>query len=142
MSNSASSFTGVSSGYTAGTPVPADSPIRDNIADAVRRVRETTPLAQSFTNFVTINLVANAQLAAGGTAAMSFLPDDVIETAKIAGANYINVGTLLRSIRTHCPKSPSDSTTWTSRGCSTRGPPASAAPVPPFFRPSRPLPRP
>ena len=94
MSNSASSFTGVSSGYTAGTPVPADSPIRDNIADAVRRVRETTPLAQSFTNFVTINLVANAQLAAGGTAAMSFLPDDVIETAKIAGANYINVGTL------------------------------------------------
>ena len=58
MSNSASSFTGVSSGYTAGTPVPADSPIRDNIADAVRRVRETTPLAQSFTNFVTINLVA------------------------------------------------------------------------------------
>ena len=95
MSNSASSFTGVSSGYTAGTPVPADSPIRDNIADAVRRVRETTPLAQSFTNFVTINLVANAQLAAGGTAAMSFLPDDVIETAKIAGANYINVGTLL-----------------------------------------------
>ena len=50
MSNSASSFTGVSSGYTAGTPVPADSPIRDNIADAVRRVRETTPLAQSFTN--------------------------------------------------------------------------------------------
>ncbi len=95
MSNSASSFTGVSSGCTAGTPVPADSPIRDNIADAVRRVRETTPLAQSFTNFVTINLVANAQLAAGGTAAMSFLPDDVIETAKIAGANYINVGTLL-----------------------------------------------
>ena len=95
MSNSASSFTGVSSGYTAGTPVPADSPIRDNIADAVRRVRETTPLAQSFTNFVTINLVANAQLAAGGTAAMSFLPDDVIETAKIAGANFINVGTLL-----------------------------------------------
>lgn len=95
MSNSASSFAGMSSGCTAGTPVPADSPIRDNIADAVRRVRETTPLAQSFTNFVTINLVANAQLAAGGTTAMSFLPDDVIETAKIAGTNYINVGTLL-----------------------------------------------
>lgn len=104
MSNSASSFTGVSSGYTAGTPVPADSPIRDNIADAVRRVRETTPLAQSFTNFVTINLVANAQLAAGGTAAMSFLPDDVIETAKIAGANYINVGTLLLSYKDALPE--------------------------------------
>ena len=26
---------------------------------------------------------------------MSFLPDDVIDTAEIAGSNYINVGTLL-----------------------------------------------
>ena len=55
-------------------------------------MHEQTPLAQSFTNFVTINLVANAQLAAGGTAAMSYLPDDVIATAEIAGSNYINVG--------------------------------------------------
>ncbi|MBT1174791.1 hydroxyethylthiazole kinase [Bifidobacterium sp. LC6] len=79
------------------TTHPSDDlePLREAIAQAVRDVKEKTPLAQSFTNFVTINLVANAQLAAGGTAAMSFLPDDVIETAKIAGANYINVGTLL-----------------------------------------------
>ncbi|WP_042996249.1 hydroxyethylthiazole kinase, partial [Bifidobacterium bifidum] len=70
-------------------------PLREQIADAVRTVRETTPLAQSFTNFVTINLVANAQLAAGGAAAMSFLPDDIIDTATISGADYINVGTLL-----------------------------------------------
>lgn len=69
--------------------------LRAQIAQAVRDVRATTPLAQSFTNFVTINLVANAQLAAGGTAAMSFLPDDVIDTAAISGADYINVGTLL-----------------------------------------------
>ena len=60
--------------------------LREQIADAVRTVRETTPLAQSFTNFVTINLVANAQLAAGGAAAMSFLPDDIIDTATISGA--------------------------------------------------------
>ena len=69
--------------------------LHEQIADAVRTVRETTPLAQSFTNFVTINLVANAQLAAGGAAAMSFLPDDIIDTATISGADYINVGTLL-----------------------------------------------
>ncbi|WP_300767158.1 hydroxyethylthiazole kinase [uncultured Bifidobacterium sp.] len=62
---------------------------------AVSAVRESTPLAQSFTNFVTINLVANAQLAAGGTAAMSYLPDDIIDTARVAKASYINVGTLL-----------------------------------------------
>ena len=60
--------------------------LHEQIADAVRTVRETTPLAQSFTNFVTINLVANAQLAAGGAAAMSFLPDDIIDTATISGA--------------------------------------------------------
>ena len=35
--------------------------LHEQIADAVRTVRETTPLAQSFTNFVTINLVANAR---------------------------------------------------------------------------------
>ena len=69
--------------------------LRERIAQAVNDVREQTPLAQSFTNFVTINLVANAQLAAGGTAAMSFLPDDIIDTAEIAGSNYINMGTLL-----------------------------------------------
>ncbi|KFI53951.1 hydroxyethylthiazole kinase [Bifidobacterium biavatii] len=69
--------------------------LRARIAQAVRDVKAQTPLAQSFTNFVTINLVANAQLAAGGTAAMSFLPDDVVNTAWISGADYINVGTLL-----------------------------------------------
>lgn len=69
--------------------------VREHIRHAVEQVKATTPLAQSFTNFVTINLVANAQLAAGGTAAMSFLPDDVIDTAPISGADYINVGTLL-----------------------------------------------
>lgn len=78
--------------------------LREQIAQAVNDVRETTPLAQSFTNFVTMNLVANAQLAAGGTAAMSFLPDDVIDTAEIAGSNYINVGTLLPFFKDALPE--------------------------------------
>ncbi len=78
--------------------------LREQIAKAVNDVREQTPLAQSFTNFVTINLVANAQLAAGGTAAMSFLPDDVIDTAQIAGSNYINVGTLLPFFKDALPE--------------------------------------
>ena len=78
--------------------------LREQIVQAVNKVRETTPLAQSFTNFVTMNLVANAQLAAGGTAAMSFLPDDVIDTAEIAGSNYINVGTLLPFFKDALPE--------------------------------------
>ena len=87
------------------TSVPATDPIRTKIRQAVIDVREQTPLAQSFTNFVTINLVANAQLAAGGTAAMSYLPDDVIATAEIAGSNYINVGTLLPFFKDALPES-------------------------------------
>ncbi|KOA48970.1 hydroxyethylthiazole kinase [Bifidobacterium animalis subsp. animalis MCC 0483] len=75
--------------------VAPDDPIRERIRQAAQDVREQTPLAQSFTNFVTINLVANAQLAAGGTAAMSFLPNDVTSLASSCGATYINVGTLL-----------------------------------------------
>ena len=78
--------------------------LRAAIKQAVMDVREQTPLAQSFTNFVTINLVANAQLAAGGTAAMSYLPDDVIATAEIAGSNYINVGTLLPFFKDTLPE--------------------------------------
>ena len=81
--------------HTEATPLADDDRQRELIAQAVDNVRDTTPLAQSFTNFVTINLVANAQLAAGGTAAMSYLPDDIIDTAAIAKATYINVGTLL-----------------------------------------------
>ena len=73
--------------------------LREQIAQAVNDVRETTPLAQSFTNFVTMNLVAN-----GGTTAMSFLPDDVIDTAEIAGSNYINVGTLLPFFKDALPE--------------------------------------
>ncbi|MFR0591601.1 hydroxyethylthiazole kinase [Bifidobacterium thermophilum] len=81
--------------HTEAAPLADDDHQRELIAQAVDKVRDTTPLAQSFTNFVTINLVANAQLAAGGTAAMSYLPDDIIDTAAIAKATYINVGTLL-----------------------------------------------
>lgn len=125
-----------------GLRFPADSPIRDNIADAVRGVRETTPLAQSFTNFVTINLVANAQLAAGGTAAMSFLPDDVIETAKIAGANYINVGTLLPFYKDALPEIAQRLNYLDKPWVLDPVAAGIGRTVPPFFRPSRPLPRP
>ena len=98
-SSNASSTTSASSATvpsaTRPGDLPDDHPLRARIAEAVHAVRDTTPLAQSFTNFVTINLVANAQLAAGGTAAMSYLPDDVLDIAAICGATYINVGTLL-----------------------------------------------
>jgi len=52
-------------------------------------------MAPSITNSVTINFVANAQLAVGGSAAMVYLPDEGEFVAQVGGATYINVGTLL-----------------------------------------------
>lgn len=69
--------------------------IEHKIAEAVDLVRASKPLAPSITNSVTINFVANAQLAVGGTAAMVYLSDEGVTMAKVGGAMYINVGTLL-----------------------------------------------
>ena len=67
--------------------------LKENIARAVRDARERAPLAPSITNTVTMNFVANAQLAVGGSAAMVFLPDEGERAAEIGGAMYINLGT-------------------------------------------------
>lgn len=69
--------------------------IQKQIIEAVETVRRTNPMAGSITNTVTINFVANAQLAVGGSAAMVYLPDEGEFLAKAGGATYINVGTLL-----------------------------------------------
>ena len=44
--------------------------LRKKIRQAVEAARKECPLVPSITNTVTINLVANAQLACGGSAAM------------------------------------------------------------------------
>lgn len=69
--------------------------IQNRIIQAVEAVKRTNPMAGSITNSVTINFVANAQLAVGGSAAMVYLPDEGEFLAKAGGATYINVGTLL-----------------------------------------------
>ena len=67
--------------------------LKNKIREASEKVRATNPLAPSITNTVTINFVANAQLAVGGSAAMFYLPDEGETGAKIGGAFYINAGT-------------------------------------------------
>lgn len=69
--------------------------LRQEMIRAVQQVKQINPLAGSITNSVTINLVANAQLAAGGSAAMVYLPDEGEFLAGDGQATYINVGTLL-----------------------------------------------
>lgn len=69
--------------------------IKEKIKEAVQLVRENNPMAGSVTNSVTINLVANAQLAVGGSAAMVYLPDEGEFLAQAGDAVYLNMGTLL-----------------------------------------------
>jgi hydroxyethylthiazole kinase len=69
--------------------------LRADVARAVEQLRVQVPLAQSLTNSVTVNFVANAQLAIGATAAMVYLADEAETLIGIAGATYINLGTLL-----------------------------------------------
>lgn len=69
--------------------------LQQQMRDAAREVRATNPMAGSITNTVTINFVANAQIAVGGSAAMVYLPDEGEFLADAGNATYINVGTLL-----------------------------------------------
>nr|WP_321403467.1 hydroxyethylthiazole kinase [uncultured Desulfobacter sp.] len=68
--------------------------LQAEIIHAVETVRQTNPMAGSVTNTVTINFVANAQLAVGGSAAMVYMPDEAQFLAQAGGAAYINVGTI------------------------------------------------
>lgn len=69
--------------------------IQKQIMGAVETVRLTNPMVGSVTNAVSVNFVANAQLAIGGSAAMVYLPEECELLGSIGEAFYINVGTLL-----------------------------------------------
>lgn len=69
--------------------------IQEKIVKAVNDVRKNNPMAPSITNSITINFVANAQIAVGGSAAMVYLPDEAEVLAKLGGAFYINMGGIL-----------------------------------------------
>ncbi len=68
--------------------------IQNQMIQVVKNVKKMNPMAGSITNTVTINFVANAQIAVGGAAAMVYLPDEGEFLAKAGDATYINVGTL------------------------------------------------
>ena len=69
--------------------------LRASIAEALDAVRRENPLAGSVTNGVTMDFVANAQIAVGGSAAMVYLPDEAETLVAAGGALYINMGTLM-----------------------------------------------
>jgi hydroxyethylthiazole kinase len=80
------------------------SSLRQRIAAAVQAAREKNPLVPSITNNVTINLVANAQLAVGGSAAMTYLADEARALGSLGGAFYINMGTILPNYAQSIPE--------------------------------------
>ena len=49
--------------------------IKSQVIEAVKKVKSSNPMAGSITNSVTINFVANAQLAVGGCASIVYLSD-------------------------------------------------------------------
>ena len=77
---------------------------RERIKLAAGRVRQEHPLAPSITNAVTMEFVANAQLAVGGSAAMVYLADEGEAMAEAAGAMYLNMGTILPLYETSMPR--------------------------------------
>ena len=66
--------------------------LKSSIIEAVEKVRTENPLAGSVTNGVTMDFVANAQLAVGGSAAMVYLPDEGECLVAAGGAAYLNMG--------------------------------------------------
>lgn len=66
----------------------------DKIAEVMKRVRESTPLVQCITNYVTVNDVANILICFGASPAMVEVRGEVEEFAAAISALYINLGTL------------------------------------------------
>ncbi|MCI2242360.1 hydroxyethylthiazole kinase [Adlercreutzia faecimuris] len=77
--------------------------LRSRVARAVDDVRASAPLAPAITNAITMDFVANAQLAVGGSAAMVYLPEEAVALAQAGGAFYVNMGALLPTHRESIP---------------------------------------
>lgn len=64
------------------------------LGNCMENVKKKAPLVHNITNYVTVNDVANALLACGGSPIMSDEPEDVSDITSICGGLNINIGTL------------------------------------------------
>lgn len=64
------------------------------ISQNSEQVRRRSPLVHNITNYVAMNLTANALLAAGASPVMAHAAEEVEDMAGIASALVINIGTL------------------------------------------------
>ena len=66
----------------------------EEIASAVRQIRERAPVVHSITNYVVMNSTANALLALGASPVMAHAEEEMEEMVAIASALVLNIGTL------------------------------------------------
>jgi len=66
----------------------------EHICQNLESVRRKAPLVHSITNYVAMNLTANALLAVGASPVMAHAPEEVEDMVGIASALVINIGTL------------------------------------------------
>ncbi|MFT6063405.1 MAG: hydroxyethylthiazole kinase, partial [Paracoccaceae bacterium] len=65
-----------------------------DLGSHLAQMRATAPLVQNITNFVSMNVMANALLAAGASPAMVHAREEAADFAGIAQALNVNIGTL------------------------------------------------
>lgn len=66
----------------------------EELSEALRKLREISPLVHNITNYVVMNSTANALLAIGASPAMAHAVDEVEEMTAISHALVVNIGTL------------------------------------------------
>ncbi|UDL95074.1 hydroxyethylthiazole kinase [Lichenihabitans sp. PAMC28606] len=70
------------------------SPTTTRIGQALDRLRERRPLVQNITNYVSMDIAANALLALGASPAMVHAPEEIDDFGRLIQALAINIGTL------------------------------------------------
>ncbi|AOY60627.1 MULTISPECIES: hydroxyethylthiazole kinase [Desulfococcus] len=70
--------------------------LKDQAAENLIAVRRNVPLIHNITNFVVMNVTANALLAIGASPMMAHAPEEAAALADLAGALVLNIGTLTR----------------------------------------------
>ncbi|MFR9504203.1 MAG: hydroxyethylthiazole kinase [Rikenellaceae bacterium] len=67
---------------------------RENLAAALDKVRQSSPLVHCITNYVAMNFNANALLAIGASPVMAHAKEEMADMTAIASSLVLNIGTL------------------------------------------------
>eukprot|EP01112_Ceratiomyxa_fruticulosa_P001649 TRINITY_DN1181_c0_g3_i1.p1 TRINITY_DN1181_c0_g3~~TRINITY_DN1181_c0_g3_i1.p1 ORF type:complete len:484 (-),score=99.47 TRINITY_DN1181_c0_g3_i1:65-1516(-) len=78
------------------------SPYTIKVANALRKIKNEKPLVHQITNYVVMNITANATLASGALPVMAHAEEEVQDMVKIAKALVINLGTLDKNWVSSC----------------------------------------